>query len=287
MNESFYPNFAFEKSAIIKPDFQNRPMSSKYTRIIIDSRDRNTTLNPNQNEYEIVLDDEIEDVTSAEIIAADVPLPAFIVQTKYGVPTIIHHNGSKTELRIEQGDYTANDISTLYANMLQSSPQSYEVIYNRFKDGFVFSSDQPFHIDFEQSKGIHLLLGFKAVTYVSLFNVQTQKHTIQSQYRKNFDISKAIVLHIDQFSLNHSTNNVTNKSYAIIPFAYSKLNIVNPSLNVKKYFNPPIGRLAKLRIRFYDMFGDPYDFQNQDHYIQIMIESRKHTRRYQDFQNGL
>jgi hypothetical protein len=49
---------------------------------------------------------------------------------------------------------------------------------------------------------------------------------------------------------------------------------------IKKSFNPPQARLARIRLSFYDVYGNLYDFQNQDHVIEFNIELFKMQRRY-------
>ena len=55
----------------------------------------------------------------------------------------------------------------------------------------------------------------------------------------------------------------------------------NPNNRViKKTFNPPQARLTRIRLTFYDVYGNLYDFQNQDHGIEFNIELFKMQRRY-------
>ena len=84
---------------------------------------------------------------------------------------------------------------------------------------------------------------------------------------------------IEQFDLLKSIDRDLNKSFAMIPKMYQNLSIAD-SAKYKKNFSPPIPKLAKLRIKFFDRFGNPYDFQNVDHRFELLITSAKQRRKY-------
>jgi hypothetical protein len=102
---------------------------------------------------------------------------------------------------------------------------------------------------------------------------------IKSAFRKNFDFNNYAVMFIDQFEVNKNLNNPLNKSFAIIANDYNSLNIADEA-NIVKNFAPPINKITKMKISFYDRYGNPYDFQNIDHRFEILFKSHKQRRKY-------
>lgn len=294
-----YNTFDFAKTAVIKPpfeDFKNREVKNKQTRFVIDSRDRDDSLFPEPNSYEIKLDEDIEDVTSAEIILADIPFSSYIVNNNNN--TLHVKIGTTTHaVSVEVGDYTPSELAAAFTLSLNSTitTGTFNVVYVSIKDNFTISSSVDFTLELSDStmskgsyanKSIGKVLGFRPETVPSVVGAAepTTMHTYfaRATFRKDFNTNKYIILHIDQMNVNHSTNTVTNKSLALVQKQYTTLNLFSP-LMIKKNFNPPIGRLTKLKLLFKDYYGNLYDFQNQDHRIEIMFESNKHLRKYQDF----
>jgi len=290
-----YKNFAFEKTAIIKPpfeEFRNKEVHHKLTRFVIDSRDRNMRLYPTPSAYEIDLDEEIEDVTAADVILADVPFSAYTVNSGNNQLDIKVGSSIYTAI-IDPGDYNVTTLpNALQTAIRQVAGPGFEVAFNETKDNFVISSSSDFSLSTGdensnyKSKSIAKLLGFEAkpmlLSVVGAPNASGYTYHAIPTFRKDFNINKYIIMHIDGMNVNHSINTATNRSLALIHKQYSALSMLMPAA-VRKTFNPPIGRLTKVRISFKDYFGNPYDFQNQDHRIEILFESSKHLRKYMDF----
>jgi hypothetical protein len=77
-------NFDFENSSIIRPPTNedrtkfNKNCSTKNTTfLLIDSRDRDLSLYPNNNEFTIKLDEPIRDVCEIELISANMPINSY------------------------------------------------------------------------------------------------------------------------------------------------------------------------------------------------------------------
>lgn len=87
-------------------------------------------------------------------------------------------------------------------------------------------------------------------------------------------------LHIGQTSLNYSENNPTNKCFAILKKDDLESKYIDS--NYKKFYNPPIPSMRTLRIRFTDYDGKPYDFQNQDHLLELEFSCFKNQRKYSE-----
>lgn len=102
---------------------------------------------------------------------------------------------------------------------------------------------------------------------------------IRAPYRRNFNRDRYIVMNLDNVDLHHSITPILDKSFAIINSAEWSLNNDYSDDNVRT-FNPPMASLRKLRIRFVDYDGYEYDFQNQDHRLELIFASLRNTRLY-------
>jgi hypothetical protein len=149
------------------------------------------------------------------------------------------------------------------------------VTYNSSLDKIVFGSSGPFQIN-DGNKSINKVLGLdKSVVYNS-----DVANNITPPYRINLTDNRYIVLSMEQVSLNNSSTSSIHKSFALLNTNMLQLNYINSATKIIKYLNPPIARLTKIRISFTDYYGNLYDFQNHDHRIELVFESRKHLSRF-------
>ena len=44
------------------------------------------------------------------------------------------------------------------------------------------------------------------------------------------------------------------------------------TLLAEKRWTPPLGRVARIAVAFTDLDGTPYDFQNQDHRLELLMD---------------
>lgn len=283
-NEDFQKSF-IDKAVIVppesKPDFE---VYKRFTRVVIDSKDRDKGLFPNTNAYEITLDDEIEDVLQAQLLNIDIPLSTYLINSHFRTFNVATASSPEfQDVVLDTGNYSeielAVEITRAMNDMFPSN--TFQVEYVTKKDNYILKSTAPFRIKF--TNAIAQLLGFdEQTTYNSSLNGQSPwAHTLQSPHRSNFKYNNYVVMTIDQFDINKSNNNTLNKSFAVITGNYSSMNISDDPQIVKR-FSPPLSRLAKLRIKFHDRFGNPYDFNNIDHHFEILFESFKQKRKYQN-----
>jgi len=277
-------NFDFANSDIIKPPFEpykNKEVGNTFTRLVIDSRDRDLTIFPLPSSYTVELETDILEVTTAEIIIKDISLPQYIINVFNNTFTVLCGADSQT-VTLPVGNYT----SATFANVLGDALGiGYTVTYDVPTDKYTIKSVATisFTLVFG-STDTALIMGFSNASNntSNALNTSTTTGTLVAPFRTNFDnIDRYVVLRIGQFTINNSTNPVLHKSTALIGVADAKgIRSITP---IKKYFNPPIARLVKLNISFTDYYGNPYDFQNKDHRLEIMLESRKHLSRYSAF----
>lgn len=277
----------FFNNAVIEPpkEFMFYENNKKYTRIVVDSKDRNQSLFINPNEYEVVLDDDINDVVSAQLVSADVPFVTYLINNIFN-QLFITIGGTTSTITLTIGDYSATDLASHIQSRLNAlSANNFSVSYDSVKDNFRFRSKIAFTLVFPERNSLSMLLGFDNNRSFSSTVPGTEGdafvNVVQSPYRKNFNFNKYIYLVIDQFDLNKGNAKPINKSFAALTEQYTNLSI-NDKPKIVKYFSPTIPRLGKLKISFYDRFGNMYDFQNHDHRLEFLFTSFKQKSKYQN-----
>jgi hypothetical protein len=269
--------------AIIKPPENDvdKESNKRITRFVVDSRERDTSLFPFPNHYEIIFEDDIDDVISAKLLITDIPFRTYIVN-KYFKKIIFSMSGTEYTVSLDEGDYTPVELAShIEQKMNASIADTFQVTYNARKDNFVFASKQPLSLNFDMPNSMCYLLGFSKKQYNSVGGGSAPfTNVVAAEFRKNFEYCNYIVMNIDQFDINKSKTNLIQRSFAVIPKDLSRLNLTD-DFNIKKHFSPPIPRLHKLRVRMFDPYGNPYDFQNADHRFEIEFTSFKQKRKYQ------
>ena len=267
----------FINNAIIPPP-QNEPFiekNTKTTRIVIDSKDRDLNLFPAPNSYEVRFDDDIEDVMTMQLISIDIPLSSYMINKYFNTFTL-----NSQDIILEEGDYTDQELAQhITERIVTLTGVPIVVTYTSKKDGFIFTGTSPFSISFKTQKpgnSLHSMLGFKHETYTS-----DVSNVITSPYRKNFNFNNYIVMCIDQFDLIKSNSNNLHRTFAVIVKSYYDMNMGDIPQLIKTC-TPPIARLSRIKISFKDRYGNPYDFQNIDHRIELLFTSFKQKRKYQN-----
>lgn len=274
----------YRKYSIIKPperkdiDLKN---SVKTERLVIDSKFRDKTLFPNPNNYEIKFEDDINDVIKAKLIYFDGPMSNYLIN-QYFNSFVINTASTDYTITLNSGNYTESQLIAQIQTKLDAAIGTGIInsTYNANSDHFIFTSSQVFTLKFiGVEHSIHMILGFELKNYTSVNVSGTQ--TIEAVYRKNFNYNNYIIMNIDNFDLLKSINRDLNKSFAIICKQYQTLAVTDLPRYIK-YFNPPIPRLVKLKVSFFDSYGNPYDFQGMDHRFELELDVFKQRRYYQD-----
>lgn len=274
-------NSHYIKNAIIPPP-EIPSEIIKYTRIVVDSKDRNKNLHPFANKYEMKLPNEVTDVMSAKLISADIPLSMYMVNDYFNTLNIVY-DGSQYTVVLENGNYSDTGLATMITTRLNSvvGSNSFSVSYNTNTDNYTFAAAEPFSITFGTSKNsLDPLLGFAKEQYSSsVTGAEPYPNIIKSPYRKNLNYNNYAIMYIDQFDNYQSPSTELDRCFAVIPSIYNQQSFSDhPEL--KKVFSPPIPRLTRLFIRFLDRYGNPYDFENIEHRFEILFQSNKQARKY-------
>ena len=269
--------------ALIKPPdtLTENDLNKRITRFVVDSRERDTQLFPSPNHYELIFEDDIDDVISAKLLITDIPFTTYLIN-KYFKTLVFKIGGSDYTVTLDEGDYTATELAAHMAEkMNETVADNFQVVYNTRKDNFTFKSKVAWSVDLNVANSLCYLLGFKKALYESTPSGNAPyTYLITSEFRKNFEYNNYIVMNVDQFDINKSRTNLIQRSFAVIPKDSTRLNVAD-DFDLKKYISPPIPRLHKLRVRMFDPYGNPYDFQNADHRFEIEFTSFKQKRKYQ------
>jgi hypothetical protein len=266
--------------------------------IIIDSKDRDMQLFPDAASYELPLLEEIQDVTTLELLSADVPMASYIVTT-HNNQIVVTCDASPIAYiaYLDVGDYTPMELAQEVQAKLNIAVSSldlnlFRVTYATRTDNYIVRCKRPFALYFEDPRkrgypmpnGAARVLGFGAHTYASHTSIADDAlypQCIQAPFRRDFTSDRYAILHIDPAYVNYNPmNNAIDKSFAIIPRDSMSCNITSNETN-KKEFKPPVAKFAKVRITFLDTYGEPYDFQNRDHRLELRFSSirqKKYTQ---------
>ena len=255
--------FDYERSSIIKPppEINNH---CRTTRVVVDSRDRNMDIFPNPSQYEIELQDEIDEIVSVELCTAQIPLTSYNISDKNNSLIV-----NDVTYNIPKGNYTGASLASQITDVLSSIP--IRSTYSINQDSISFEGDDAFEIG--GGGTINKSIGLRNKNYVS-----NAEHRIQPEFRINLEDNKYVVMSIDQMYINNSINPILHKSFALLGEKYNYISLTN---SIVKNLNPSIGRLRKMRVTFRDFYGNFYDFQNHDHRFDLLFSSRKHLMRYQ------
>ena len=269
---------SYEKYGIIKPPSQSVGENNKYTRLVIDSRIRDKELFPNPNNYEVQLDDDINDVISAQLVYMDMPFTQYTINPFFN-SLVFTYDGSPYKIVLNTGNYDNTTFQEEFQERMNEMIGINKIVisYNSKRDSYIFTGDRPFTFKFaKQDKTLAYLLGFKDNDDYN----SNSLGVIEANFKRNFDYNNYAIMDIDQFDILKSIDSELNRTFAIIPKkSYNDQNVIDLPQYVKR-FQPPIGRLNKLRIKIYDRFGNDYDFQNQDHRFELLIISSKQQRKY-------
>jgi hypothetical protein len=265
----------------------------KVVRLVINSNERNKVLFTNPNSYEINLVDDIPYVTFVKLIASVFPFSSYTITT---TNNLIHYTMANTAMvaSIPIGDYTdGDDLASAVQAALQASvngTQMFNVMYVSRTDNFVIQCTRSFTLNFKGEAFVSqfnnnpdfrypvhsagAVLGFGISSYASapIGGGGVYQNAIQSPFRMNLKFFDDIIVNIELMNLNKSTSDSVNESFLVL--SKNGENVTHyDSHHVAKYFYPPVAKLNKIKVTITDMNGNLYDFQNQDHRMELMVET--------------
>ena len=256
--------------------------------VVVDSRDRDSVAHPFPNSYDIRLEDDIADVVSMKLVAADVPFSARLVgEHNRRVPVSFEAPGQAGRLIVDAllppGEYAspADMASTLAISLRDvSSNPAFTVLHAPRTDSFTLEcANVPFWLCFDARPRdtAARMLGFAP----DLEYASDASGRLTAPFRCDLSPNKYIVMNLaPSADVLSSTNNATNRSFAILPRRFSELSIETDAAVFEKRWTPPLGRFARISVTFTDYDGHPYDFQNQDHVLHLLFTSMRQHRNY-------
>jgi hypothetical protein len=126
-------------------------------------------------------------------------------------------------------------------------------------------------------------IGFKIEDLICS-KIFANKYTSDSVW--DLEDAKYIILDIDHLENIDSNNKNIDDSYAVIFFTtpHGEDNILStgstPRKGIKKYFNPPLSTLDRLRIKFITADGELYDFNGRNHVLMFEIIALNQPGKY-------
>lgn len=286
----------YYKNAVIKSP---RVVDVRRVRLVVDSRERNLILFSNPNKYEINLMDVIPNVSNIKLVSSTFPFSSYLIN-KNNNALYFDIGNTAYVCYVEIGDYvTGIDLALSMQNAMNAAvgAEDFRVEYVTRTDNFQFRCRYAFDLKFKGNAFTHpfnhntdyaylqssigAIIGFGIHDTSSEYAQNTSDefvHTIKSEFRKNFNVDSCLIVHIGMLNLNVSTAMSVDESFAIISRSgsgiYEGQTQVYDSHQVKKNFTPPIKRIAKITVEVLDYHGNRYDFQNQDHRMEFVLESQ-------------
>jgi len=277
---------------------------TKDMRVVIDSRSRDQKVHPSPSSYEVDLPDDLHTVHSARLLYAQLPfssydVPAGEAQNVTVVVQTAPPPAAPTAAtgRLVPGDYgegsllaaalqaALNDIRIVVTDGSGDSNndvlQTFSVTHESIRDAFLIRSNAIFAFDTNQLASVSAtarLLGFPSVSADAVYPAELDddgsdyKYLLATPFRRCVDPRPYIIMRVQVPGCDtlNSPSPAAHRAFAIIPRE-------NPSIAVddmfpfRKNWTPPLARVARIRMSFTDPDGQPYDFQNQDHRIDILF----------------
>lgn len=264
---------------------QDSDANFKLTRVVVDSRDRDVTAYPDPASYTVPLEDPIEDVDSIELLNIWLPAaaaPASRVNARNNVFAVSVGNLTDVEVSLTPGAYTdaalANHVASSFNAAL--SPYVFAVTASADSVFTITCATTQFYVDakYRSAQLLGLRFGRQASSYAGgQYRLQGAGPSVT--FRDNY-----AVMDLNACNVLSSFNNVVNRTFAIVPILdgsnNGRYNLADTDCNtpIKKTFTPPIARYSKVIVSFRDSEGELFNFQNQDHWFELMIRSHKQRK---------
>ena len=276
---------------LIKPPDANKENAIKYVHYVIDSRDRNISLFPNPSKYEVILFENMQDVRSLKLLAADVPFSRYNIHKHNNVLYLSIGIDPILEITLIEGFYK-NERDIVNALRENLDPYNIQLVYNDITKKITFISSSSFSFFFKgfltkhsneqddhikKTNCMNNVLGFGIKDYTAGFK-DDGVYSITSEYPMSLDSDNYIIMKINSADTYVSNSSYANKSFSIINKPSGDLNNNYLEQNIK-IFNPPLPFFQRLKISFHDYYGNLYDFNNIDHRIELQFGLIKQGRK--------
>jgi hypothetical protein len=261
--------------------------------LFIDSNDRDIERWPSASEFEINCPQNYTNVESLRL--SSIMLPNFFYNISEQLRTnkmIVNYDNSSTIITLDDGYYNYTQLATALQSKLQVQQPNFSVNYNSVNRKFTFidSSNQfAFRFDLPNSYncakdnyktdvyaqhsnwGLGYILGFDKKIYTS------SSDTIVSPNPSDLEDNKYIYIELEKYNkcdeikpflyynYNNANSGIVNSAFAkipIYPFQDNKGLVNDGYFENISYYQPPIDKIAKLKLKFRYHNGMLVDFHN-------------------------
>ena len=263
--------------------------------LFIDSNDRDIERWPSASEFEINCPQNYNNVESLRL--SSIMLPNFFYNISEQLRTnkmIIELQGVQHIIELEDGYYNYTQLATALKTQLQAVPSgsnfdvSYDSVTRKFTFlnsfyPFIFKFDLPINYDCAKDNyktdvyaqhsnwGLGYILGFDKKIYTSSSN------TIVSPNPSDLEQNKCIYIELEKYNkcdeikpflyynYNNANSGIVNSAFAkipIYPFQDNKGLVNDGYFENISYYQPPIDKIAKLKLKFRYHNGMLVDFHN-------------------------
>lgn len=259
-----------------------------FSQLVIDSRDRDTKLYPNPNDYVIHLKSPLRDVVSLEMLQICVPKSEDLINENNNKFTF-----QETQQQIDENKYvTAQVANGQYQTISELTDALTTAMNNASLIGatYVVSSDPLTNMVtisggngilgvYNSTDGSYMMGNMSSNIGFSAQNVNTVSGSLTSDGVYDIDGADYIVMELEGVSNCMGSSDTLDGCFAMIPLCdvlhgsifHGRLNDVG-----KCYvrFNPTLPRLTKLHIKFKRPDGTLYNFQGRNHNFMFELKSK-------------
>jgi len=273
--------------------------------LLIDSRDRQITADAHPGSYTITMPTVYQNIYSASLRSIELPLSfySFSVCAKNTSMSVSYGGIITATIQIPDGNYSLLDgtMTTALKQALDDAIPGNTILveYSTVTNKIVFTAGSPFSLNFTKSLpadtscgsalgvpystgwGLGYYLGFQQTTRTAV--VSGGSYVLTSDFAANADPTTYILMEIanlnknDESSLDNRRSGTIDGSFAKIPVDGNSGDYVfltdtgsNP-LN-RHVYQPPVGKLNTLQIKFRYHDGRVVDFNGTEHSFTLELE---------------
>lgn len=280
---------------IIKAPEPNETGGRISSTLLIDSRDRNYVKYPNSHSYKIHLNKQYRDVVAIKLTMGMIPHSGFYITAQNNTLNFWEASNNYV-VTITTGYYTKSELfAAIKAGMegASLSTNSYTISTTAEKNYVQIergSGTDSFSLQFLSTTGEYIensigpLLGFLPQNYSN----QTT-YTGSIPFCEYIDQEPYVAIHIDEAPNIISLGKGADNAFAIVPLQSNNTdgcgreffgkNTAN-SGETEKHYNPPIGALRSMTIKFKKHDGTLYDFNGKEHFLLFDIYTLNSNQKY-------
>jgi hypothetical protein len=270
--------------------------------IVIDSRDRQFTPQSSPGEYTVTLPAVYQNVYSAVLKSIEIPFSFYTFSACAGNTSIVVTAGSQKTITIPDGNYTANSLTAELETQLNAafSPSpTFTCTYSSITGKLTITSSTSFTLNLSSADPANAACGkatnftyetWQNLAYFLGFNQETTAstsvsgvQTVVGDFAMNpspstyFLMELGLLNKIDETALDNKKSGRINGAFAKIPVNVNTGDYIfiidtgTAPLNYRVY-NPPIGKLSQLHVKFRHHDGRIIDFNGVEHSFTLELE---------------